>query len=141
METTVEAGRTPRELAHQLEEAVERADREELAALFPALDGLCRRAQDRLRRALSDLEGLRTRDPLLTVAQVAERLQVKPYTVAELVRRSEILSLRVGPRYVRIRQSALEAWMKGQETPLVPRGRRRDRRPRLPRLLEGGRPA
>lgn len=56
-------------------------------------------------------------EPILTVEQVAERLQLKPSTVYELTRRRSrhpLSVLRVG-KFLRFRWSAIEAWLVERE--------------------------
>ncbi len=52
-------------------------------------------------------------EPILTIGQVAERLQLKPSTVYELTRRRKrhpLPTLRVG-KFLRFRWSEIERWL------------------------------
>jgi excisionase family DNA binding protein len=74
--------------------------------------------------AISDLESF---DRLLTVEQVAERLNVGPRFVRRLIHERRIDVRHVG-RFVRIRESAVEAFIEAGAVPAVTRPR--SRRPR-----------
>jgi len=55
-------------------------------------------------------------EPILTVEQVSERLQLKPSTVYELTRRRNkhpLPVLRAG-KFLRFRWSQIEAWLAGE---------------------------
>ncbi len=52
--------------------------------------------------------------PLLTRAEVAEVLGVSIQTVARLLRRGELKTVRVGERFVRIPAESLEAYLAAQ---------------------------
>jgi excisionase family DNA binding protein len=60
---------------------------------------------------------LRSVDELLTVAEVAELLKLNQQTVRNMIDRREIAAVRLGRRRVRIRQSALEAFVAAGEMP------------------------
>jgi len=51
---------------------------------------------------------------LLTVKQAADRLQVKPWAVYDLIRRRELPAIRVTPRLLRIRETDLVDWVARQ---------------------------
>lgn len=56
---------------------------------------------------------IQSSEPILTIEQVAERLQLKPSTVYELTRRRSrrpLPVLRVG-KFLRFRWSEIEAWL------------------------------
>lgn len=66
--------------------------------------------QRRLPQAVAPTENP---EPILTIEQVAERLQLKPATVYELTRRRNrrpLPVLRVG-KFLRFRWSQIEAWL------------------------------
>ena len=50
-------------------------------------------------------------DPFLTVDEVAAMLRLNPQTVRNTIERGELAAVRVGPRRVRVRSSALDAWI------------------------------
>jgi excisionase family DNA binding protein len=50
-------------------------------------------------------------DPFLTVDEVAAMLRLNPQTVRNTIERGELAAVRVGPRRVRVRRSALDAWI------------------------------
>ena len=50
-------------------------------------------------------------DPFLTVDEVAAMLRINPQTVRNTIDRGELAAVRVGPRRVRVRRSALDAWI------------------------------
>jgi excisionase family DNA binding protein len=50
-------------------------------------------------------------DPFLTVAEVAAMLRINQQTVRNTIERGELAAVRVGPRRVRVRKSALDAWI------------------------------
>ena len=50
-------------------------------------------------------------DPFLTVDEVAAMLRINPQTVRNTIERGELAAVRVGPRRVRVRKSALDAWI------------------------------
>ncbi len=52
-------------------------------------------------------------DPLLTVKEVAARLQVSPEQVRRLIRAGDLPSVDLGPRTVRIRPADLEDFLGG----------------------------
>ena len=52
---------------------------------------------------------------LLTMKGVAERLGVPEARARELGRRGELPVVRVGPKYVRVRCSVLDAWIRQRE--------------------------
>lgn len=52
-------------------------------------------------------------EPLLTVEEVAEALRVSPVTVRRIIGKSEIETVRVGERHVRVAPSALKAYLAG----------------------------
>jgi excisionase family DNA binding protein len=66
----------------------------------------------------------------LTVAQVAERVQVHPNTVKNEIRRGNLKAWKIGNR-LRIEESALQAWIESKSVGQAP-----ERRNRL-RALEG----
>ena len=74
-----------------------------LARLVPADSG----------RALRS--GVEADDQLLTMANVAKKLAVPEAYARELGRRGELPVVRVGPKYVRVRQSVLDAWIAQRE--------------------------
>ena len=60
---------------------------------------------------------IQTSEPILTIEQVAERLQLKPSTAYELTRRRSrhpLPVLRVG-KFLRFRWSEIEAWLVQRE--------------------------
>jgi excisionase family DNA binding protein len=54
---------------------------------------------------------------LLTVAEVADQLRVNQQTIRNWIDRGELAAIRVGPRRVRIRSSALEEFI-SQSSPM-----------------------
>lgn len=50
-------------------------------------------------------------DPFLTVDEVAAMLRLNPQTVRNTIDRGELAAVRVGPRRVRIRKSALDRFI------------------------------
>jgi excisionase family DNA binding protein len=56
-------------------------------------------------------------DELLTVAEVAERLKLNQQTVRNMIDRRELAAVRLGRRRVRVRQSALDAFVAAGEMP------------------------
>lgn len=56
----------------------------------------------------------RTEDPLLTVAETAERLRVHPITVRRYIASGRLAAVRAG-RNVRVRESAVEAFIGGSQ--------------------------
>jgi excisionase family DNA binding protein len=56
-------------------------------------------------------------DELLTVDEVAETLKLNPQTIRNMVDRGELGAVRVGKRRVRIRQSALDAFLEAGSQP------------------------
>jgi len=52
---------------------------------------------------------------ILTMEQVAERLGVPVAHARELGRRGELPTVRVGSKYVRVRESSLTAWLRQRE--------------------------
>jgi excisionase family DNA binding protein len=63
-------------------------------------------------------------DRLLTVEQVAERLNVGERFVRRLIQERRIEVRRLG-KHVRIRESAVEAFIEAGAVPVIPRPRRR----------------
>jgi excisionase family DNA binding protein len=55
------------------------------------------------------------REPLLTRREVAEVLGVSVQTVARLIERGELETMRVGERFVRIPAESLEQYLQAQE--------------------------
>lgn len=45
---------------------------------------------------------------LHTIAQTAQRLECSPNTVRALIRKGELVAVRIGPRMVRVREADLE---------------------------------
>ena len=50
-------------------------------------------------------------DKLLTIEQVAERLQLKPHTVRKYIREKKLTPVRISATVVRIRESELERFI------------------------------
>lgn len=50
-------------------------------------------------------------DPFLTVDEVASMLRLNPQTVRNTIDRGELAAVRVGPRRVRVRKSALDRFI------------------------------
>jgi excisionase family DNA binding protein len=50
-------------------------------------------------------------DPFLTVDEVAAMLRLNPQTVRNTIDRGELAAVRVGPRRVRVRKSALDRFI------------------------------
>ncbi len=55
-------------------------------------------------------------DDLLTVEQVAERLQVHPDTVRRYIRERKLRAVRLSATNLRVRRSELERFIKERET-------------------------
>lgn len=53
----------------------------------------------------------------LTAHEVAERLSLTPKLVWTMAREGAIPSVRLGARYVRFEESALEAWLAARPSP------------------------
>ena len=66
------------------------------------------------RRQTSTSDG-ETREELLTMKEVARRLAVPEPYARELGRRRELPVVRVGAKYVRVRRSVLDAWIRQRE--------------------------
>ncbi len=56
-----------------------------------------------------------TREELLTMKEVARRLAVPEAYARDLGRRRELPVVRVGAKYVRVRRSVLDAWIRQRE--------------------------
>lgn len=54
-------------------------------------------------------------DPMLTMAEVADRLGIKEAHAREMGRRGELPVIIVGERRVRVRRSSLEKWIAARE--------------------------
>jgi excisionase family DNA binding protein len=54
-------------------------------------------------------------DQLLTMPEVAERLAITEHRAREMGRRGELPVVTVGERFVRVRRSALEEWVRRRE--------------------------
>ena len=66
-----------------------------------------------MRGVVQPVVSIQSSEPILTIEQVAERLQLKPSTVYELTRRRSrrpLPVLRVG-KFLRFRWSEIEAWL------------------------------
>lgn len=55
-------------------------------------------------------------DELLTVEQVAERLQVHPDTVRRYIREKKLTAIRLSNTNLRVRKSELDRFLKERET-------------------------
>lgn len=55
-------------------------------------------------------------DDLLTVEQVAERLQVHPDTVRRYIREKKLTAIRLSNTNLRVRKSELDRFLKERET-------------------------
>lgn len=53
-----------------------------------------------------------TQPDLLTIPQVAERLQVSPWTIRAWIRDRELPHIRMGRRVIRVKREALEGFVK-----------------------------
>jgi excisionase family DNA binding protein len=56
-------------------------------------------------------------DEFLTVAEIAERLKLNQQTVRNMIDRRELAAVRIGQRRVRVKQSALDAFIAAGEMP------------------------
>jgi excisionase family DNA binding protein len=79
------------------------------------------RATDQLRPVAAETESF---DRLLTVGQVAERLNVGERFVRRLIHERRIDVRHLG-KHVRIKESAVEAFIEAGAVPAMPRARRR----------------
>lgn len=91
-----------------LEAAVAAAEPPELLALAGELQG---RAWSRLFPPQQSAE----KYSLLTMSEVAERLGVTEHQAREMGRRGELPIVTVGERFVRVRATSLEEWIRRRE--------------------------
>lgn len=57
------------------------------------------------------MEKTSTQPDLLTIPQVAERLQVSPWTIRAWIRDRELPHIRMGRRVIRVKREALDAFV------------------------------
>ena len=91
---------------------------EQIPAALGQLEALRVRLLARLVAAESgraQRSGVAAEDELLTMADVAKKLAVPVAYARELGRRGELAVVHVGPKYVRIRRSVLDAWIVQRE--------------------------
>jgi excisionase family DNA binding protein len=72
---------------------------------------------ENMKGVVQPVVSIQSSEPILTIEQVAERLQLKPSTVYELTRRRSrrpLPVLRVG-KFLRFRRSEIEAWLVQRE--------------------------
>jgi excisionase family DNA binding protein len=86
----------------------------EVPAAIGSLEALRVRALERHVRDLQALQAPRE-DRLLTMPEVAARLKISLYQARDLGRRGEIPTVTVGDRFVRVRLSTLEEWIRRRE--------------------------
>lgn len=91
----------------EVEHIIEKASMDQLPNLVGALSRLQAMAQVRL---LSFSQPMPNVDQLLTVPQVAKRLQLSEYRVYEMVRQGALKSVRLG-KSVRVRPSAVDEYL------------------------------
>jgi excisionase family DNA binding protein len=99
-------------------EAITRLAAEADADTLPALVGVLAEAQAlalaRLTTRTSEHPALLD-DRLLTMPEVADRLAVTEHQAREMGRRGELPTVTVGERFVRVRASALDEWIRRRE--------------------------
>lgn len=61
------------------------------------------------------LEGNSMQDDLLTVEQVAERLQLKPTTIRSWLRDGSLKGFKIAPKVWRVRESDFQSWIDERE--------------------------
>jgi excisionase family DNA binding protein len=61
-------------------------------------------------------------DRLLTTRQVADYVGLSPETVLRRYRRGELVGVRLASNVLRCRESAVEAWLEGQQAPSIRSG-------------------
>jgi excisionase family DNA binding protein len=98
-------------LVRELEQLLETATPENLPEVLGVLERARARAFERLVTAPASLP----EDPLLTIPEVAKRLSIKVSQARELGRRGELPTITVGERFVRVRQSSLDGWIRRRE--------------------------
>lgn len=94
--------------------AVTEAEPAELPALVGAFAQAQAVALARLTTRTSEDRGPAD-DRLLTMPEVAERLGITEHQAREMGRRGELPTVPVGDRFVRVRPSALEDWIRRRE--------------------------
>ncbi len=114
-----------KDIAERLAKMAEHIDsgpRDDLAALIGHLEALKARAWARL--AAPRPAPAASADSLLTFADVARRLGIGEWNAREMGRRGEIPTVHVGQRRVRVRESALNEYIrKNERGAMMPRGR------------------
>lgn len=98
-------------LLRELEDVLEHATPEDL----PEVLGVLERARARTLERLVRTPAAPPQDPLLTMQDVASRLSIKVSQARELGRRGELPTVTVGERFVRVRESSLEEWIRRRE--------------------------
>lgn len=98
-------------LVRELEDVLENATAENL----PEVLGLLERARGRAMARIVQAPAKPAEDPLLTMQEVASRLGITVNMAREMGRRGELPTVLVGDRFVRVRRSSLEQWIKARE--------------------------
>jgi excisionase family DNA binding protein len=98
-------------LLRELQVALASAEPREIPGVLGALERARGRALERLMRVPTSAP----EDVMLTMEDVARRLAINVSQARELGRRGELPTVTVGERFVRVRQSSLEDWIRRRE--------------------------